>query len=139
MSADFIDSNVILYAFDDADPIKRDIADELVSDAIEQGSGVISFQVVQEVLNGLVRKFATPANPTNARRSLEDVLLPLWTVSPSPDLYHRALDVHDRYMFGFFDSLIVAAALSSDCRRLLTEDLQHGQRIEGLTIHNPFA
>ena len=75
----------------------------------------------------------------NARRALDDVLLPLWTVSPSADIYHRALDLRDRYRFGFYDSLIIAAALTSGCVRLLSEDLQHGQRIEGLTIHNPFA
>ena len=104
MSADFIDSNVILYAFDDAEPAKRDVADALIAEALDRGNGVISFQVVQEVLNGLVRRFATPANPVNARRALDDVLLPLWTVSPSADMYHRALDLRDRYRFGFYDS-----------------------------------
>jgi len=49
------------------------------------------------------------------------------------------LDVRQRWRFSFCDSLIVAAALSAGCRRLLTEDLQHGQRVEGLTIENPFT
>ena len=58
---------------------------------------------------------------------------------PSPTLYHRALDVKARWQFGFYDSLIVASALQAGCTTLLTEDLQAGQRIEGLTITNPFA
>lgn len=52
--------------------------------------------------------------------------------------YARALALQDRHRFSFYDSLIVAAALEAGCRRLLTEDLQHGQRIEGLRIENPF-
>jgi len=66
------------------------------------------------------------------------VLAPLLRVSASVALYQRALDVQARWRFGFHDSLIVAAALTAGCTRLLSEDLQHGQRIETLTIHDPF-
>jgi predicted nucleic acid-binding protein len=58
---------------------------------------------------------------------------------PTQGLYERALDIQTRYQFSFFDALIVAAALVGGCTRLLSEDLQHAQRIEGLTIVNPFA
>jgi len=58
---------------------------------------------------------------------------------PSTALYDRALDLHSRYRFSFYDSLIVAAALEANCTRLFSEDLQHGQRVEGLVIENPFA
>lgn len=64
--------------------------------------------------------------------------MPLWTVSPSPALYHRALDVQARYRFSFYDSLIVAAAIEAGCARLYSEDLQDDQRVDGLTIENPF-
>jgi predicted nucleic acid-binding protein len=57
---------------------------------------------------------------------------------PIQKLYLRALDIQDRYHFGFYDSLIVSAALQAGCNRLYSEDLQHRQRIEGLTIENPF-
>jgi predicted nucleic acid-binding protein len=70
---------------------------------------------------------------------LTTVLAPLWRVVPSEELYERALEVMARYGYSFYDSLIIASALSAGCTRLLTEDLQHGQRIEGLTIHNPFS
>ena len=63
--------------------------------------------------------------------------MPLVRVGPTPALYRRGLDVQERWKFGFYDSLIVAAALEAGCKRLLSEDMQHGQRIEGLRILNP--
>lgn len=63
--------------------------------------------------------------------------MPLVRVVPTPALYRRGLDVQERWKFGFYDSLIVAAALEAGCKRLLSEAMQHGQRIEGLRILNP--
>ncbi len=60
-------------------------------------------------------------------------------VMPSPALYQRGLDLQARYDFSFYDALIVAAALESGSTRLYTEDLQHGQKIEGLLVENPFV
>ena len=48
------------------------------------------------------------------------------------------LDVAERYRISVYDGLIIAAALRAGCTVLYSEDLQHGQRIEGLTIRNPF-
>ncbi len=138
MSGDFLDSNVLLYLIDEVDQRKRQIAERLVTAAVGSGDGVISFQVVQETLNVLTRKLAAPVPPERVRHFVDDVLVPLWTVYPSPALYHRALDLQERWRFGFYDSLIVAAALEAGCDRVLTEDLQDGQQIEGLTIENPF-
>ncbi len=89
-------------------------------------------------LNTVLRK-AKVALPLDAARSyLDTVLAPLLQVTASLALYHRALDVQVRWRFGLYDSLIVAAALAAVCRRLLSEDLQHGHQIETLTIQNPF-
>ena len=136
MSADFIDSNVVLYHFDDVDERKRSVADAIVREGIAHGSAIVSFQVVQETLNVLTRKLG--AGPQHARRFLDHVLLPLWRVAPSRELYASALDVHDRYGYGFCDALIIASAQQAGCRRLLSEDLRHGQRIGGLRIVDPF-
>ena len=57
---------------------------------------------------------------------------------PSAGLYTQALELKARWKFSFYDSLIVAAALEAGCKRLYSEDLQHGQRIQGLRIENPF-
>ena len=135
---DFLDSNVFVYAVDNASPAKQAVALRLLKQAHTHQSGVISFQVVQETLHVLRRKFRVVANPPDANDFLRNVLAPLWRIQPSAALYTRALDLQERYQFSFYDALIVAAALEAGCARLLSEDLQHGQRIEGLTIKNPF-
>ena len=135
---DFLDSNVFVYAVDNASPAKQAVALRLLKQAHTHQSGVISFQVVQETLHVLRRKFRVVANPPDTHDFLRNVLAPLWRVQPSAALYARALDVQERHQFSFYDALIVAAALEAGCPRLLSEDLQHGQRIEGLTIKNPF-
>ena len=72
------------------------------------------------------------------RSDLDAVLLPLVQVHSSAPLLHRALDVNSRWRFAFHDSLIVAATLTAGCRTLLSEDLQHGLRIDGLKTVDPF-
>ena len=134
---DFLDTNVFIYLFDETDPDKRRRAEFLVHRSLEDGSGCISYQVVQETLNVVTRKLG--ARPQSARLLLDDVLAPLWQVNPTRALYARGLHVRAQYGFSFYDSLIVAAALEAGCTRLYSEDLQHGQRMERLTIHNPFA
>lgn len=138
MSADFFDSNVFLYLFDRSAPGKRAISAHLVDAALDTGSGVISYQVVQDTLSLLTGKFSTVATPDDAGAFLDDILSPLWRVMPTARLYREALRLQDRYGFHFYDSLIVAAALETGCDRLLSEDFQHGQRIEGLAVVNPF-
>jgi predicted nucleic acid-binding protein len=138
MSGDFIDSNVFVYLFDETDEFKRDTAERIVDSALRTHSASVSYQVVQETLNVLTRKLATPMTAEGARSFMDEVLAPLWRVSPSPALYHRALDLRARYRYGFYDSLVVASALGAGCDRLYSEDLQDGQRIEGLVIKNPF-
>lgn len=138
MSGEFIDTNVFVYLFDETDVHKRNTAERLVRMALETRNACISYQVVQETLNVVMRKLPSPMSTENAQRFLEQILAPLWQIMPSLALYRRGLDLQTRYGFSFYDSLIVAAALESGCTRLYTEDLQHGQRIDGLTIENPF-
>lgn len=138
MSGDFVDSNVVVYLVDASNPLKRGVARQLIRDAI-RGDGQISFQVVQETLNVVTRKFRQTVTLADGRRLLDEILIPLWQIMPSRGLYERALQIHGRYGYRFYDSLIIASALTSGCTRLYSEDLQHGQHIEGLTIENPFA
>jgi predicted nucleic acid-binding protein len=138
MSGEFIDSNVFVYLFDETDERKRGVAEGIVGSALRTGGASISFQVVQETLNVVTRKLPAPMTAEDAKRFMERVLAPLWRVSPSSALYRRGLDLQARYRYGFYDSLIVAAALDAGCARLYSEDLQDGQRIEGLAIENPF-
>jgi predicted nucleic acid-binding protein len=113
----FFDTNVVVYAFDARDPRKQAVADALVREALLGRRGCISWQVVQEWMNVVLRKAAHPLSHAEAR---------------------SALDVQQRYGFAVYDSLIVAAALRAGCSELLSEDLQHGQRIESMVVRNPF-
>lgn len=133
----FVDSNVFIYLFDETDAAKQIRAREIVRLSLTQ-SWVISYQVIQETLNVITRKLSTPVTADHARRFLNTVLLPLWSVSPSAELYRRGLEIQSRYQYGFYDALIISAALEASCTRLLSEDLQHGQKIESVTIENPF-
>jgi predicted nucleic acid-binding protein len=138
MSVEFLDSNVFVYLFDATDDRKRGIARDLIDAALQDDSACISHQVVQETLNVVTRKFARPLTAEAADRFMQHSLLPLWRVMPSAALYARGLQLQQRWRLSFYDALIVAAALEAGCTRLLSEDLQHGQRIEGLRIENPF-
>ena len=139
MSAEaFIDTNVFIYHLDPTHPGKHAVAEQVVRRALSERNACVSFQVVQECLNTVLRKAEVPLDEAGARSYLDVVLAPLLQVPATVPLYQRALDVRQRWRFSFYDSLIVAAALQAGCRRLLSEDMQHGQRIDGLVIENPF-
>ena len=138
MSGEFIDTNVFIYLFDETNERKRTIAEQLIRRALETRSACISHQVVQETLNVVTRKLPFPMSAENAQRFLQQILTPLWRVMPSLALYRHGLDLQSRYGFSFYDALIVTAAIESGCTRLYAEDLQHGQKIDGLLIENPF-
>lgn len=134
----FIDTNVFIYHLDSTDLRKHRLAERIVREALATGNACISYQVVQECLNVALRK-AQVALSIEAARSYHDAVLgPLMQVGASKALYQSALDIHSRWRYGFYDSLVIASALAAGCRTLLTEDLQHGQQIEGLTIIDPF-
>lgn len=138
-AADFLDTNVLVYLVDRRSPAKQAIAQQLVATALAERSGIISFQVVQETLQALTRKARQVLPAADAGELLHAVLLPLWQVHPTPALYERGLQLQAKQGFSFYDSLIVAAALEAGCRRLLSEDLQHGRKVGTLRIENPFA
>jgi predicted nucleic acid-binding protein len=136
-AADFLDTNVLVYALDAQGGAKRAVARKILQTALG-GDAMISFQVVQETLHVIGRKFVQLAKPADCEAALSEVLVPLWRIMPSAGLYARALHLQQRYGYSFYDSLIIAAALEGGCARLLSEDLQHGQVIDTLRIENPF-
>jgi predicted nucleic acid-binding protein len=134
----FLDSNILMYLFDRREPGKQERARELVRRALADRAGIISYQVVQETLNVITTKLDTAASAEDADAFLSAVLDPFCAVFPSMELYHKALRIKARWRFSFSDALIVAAALSSSCGILYSEDLQDGQVIDGLVVRNPF-
>lgn len=138
MSADFLDSNILVYMFDQRDDRKRGMAINIIEQGLLDGSACISAQVIQESLNVCIRKLLKPLTPESAARVLKSTLLPLCKVWPNEALYLKGLQLQQRWSLSFYDALIVAAALQAGCTRLLSEDMQHGLRIETLRIENPF-
>jgi predicted nucleic acid-binding protein len=139
MSAEyFLDTNILVYDIEAADARKQSVAQGLIERALEEQLGIISYQVAQECLNVITQKAERPLSVHQAEAYLDQVLTPLCTVFPSMSLYHRALSVKQRWHFGFYDSLIVSAALEAGCETLFTEDLQHGQVLDGLRVVDPF-
>lgn len=135
----FFDTNLFIYHLEAQNGYKFDIANTIIRKSIEYQNACISFQVVQECLNTMLRKAEIPLNHDRIKLYLDTVLIPLWKVSPSPFLYQKCLDIQQRYQFSFYDSLIIAAAIEAGCTTLYSEDLQHGQQIERLTVKNPFV
>ena len=134
----FLDTNILVYTFDKEPSPERARARELVEMALTTHLGVISHQVVQEFLNVATRKFAVPLSAAGCRSYFERVLAPLWHVFPSGDLYLRALEVQEDSGYGFYDSLIVAAAAVAGCGTLYSQDLQHGRAFGPLLVVDPF-
>jgi predicted nucleic acid-binding protein len=137
-AADFLDTNILVHAVDLDSPDKRAVAQRLVTRALAEQTGIISFQVVQETLQALTRKSRVVDTFEDTQDFLVNVQTPLWKVHPGTAIHTRALRIRCERGFSFCDSLILATALESGCQRLLTEDLQHGQQVDGLRIENPF-
>jgi predicted nucleic acid-binding protein len=134
----FFDSNVLVYAFGQSEQIKAATAQNLVIEGAALQNAVISYQVLQECVNVALKKFSPPLSPEEAKTFLDEVVADLEVIPWSFDLLKSGLEVKQRFHLAWYDSLIVAAALAAKCETLYTEDLQHGQVIDGTTIVNPF-
>jgi len=127
----FLDSNIILYAFKMDDPRNQTAARLLAVGA------TVGVQTLNEFVNVASRKLAMPWD--RVFKALEAIRF----LCPEPvpitvDIHDIALAISNRYGYGIYDALIVAAALQAECGTLYSEDMQHGQKIDGLTIRNPF-
>ena len=134
----FLDTNIFVYSFDLKNKNKRNIANDIIKNALSSQKGCISYQVVQEFLNVSLKKFKTPLTFQDCQYYLNTVLDPLCEVYAGVGLFMNALEVSDKWKYSFYDSLIIAAALGSKCKILYSEDLQHQQKIQDLEIINPF-
>ncbi len=131
----FVDSNVFVYWVDGSDPVKQQRASLWLEELWKTRSGRVSFQVLQEFFFA-----ATKRKPDAVEKVRSEVrhLLAWHPVSIDPPLLELAWKIQDRYRLSFWDSLIVAGAKAASCRWLLTEDLQAGQILDGVTVINPF-
>ena len=133
----FIDTNVLVYAHDrDASP-KNAIAVALLRELWANRLGVVSMQVLHEFYVNVTRKIASPLSKDFARRVVSSY--GMWCVETTPIEISAAFRIEDESQIGFWDALIVAAAAKSGATRILSEDLNAGQKIAGMVVENPFA
>jgi predicted nucleic acid-binding protein len=134
----FVDTNVLIYAHDVDVGRKHDVAKELLRDLWTSRTGVLSTQVLQEFYTNVTRKIRTPLAPS-AARSVVALYTPWCLDTTTPADMVAAFQIEDDSKIGFWDALIVAMAIKVGATRLLSEDLNDGQVISGVTIENPFS
>jgi predicted nucleic acid-binding protein len=130
-----LDTNILVYADTGDDPRRQQRALQLIREHRLGGHAVLSVQVLQEFANVALRKLRLPPALVRERLSFYQRFE---LVPTTPALIEGALDLHVLHGLSFYDALVVQAALAGGCQRLLTEDLQHGARVKGLQIVNPF-
>jgi predicted nucleic acid-binding protein len=136
----FLDSNILIYAIDSSPAYrkKREKARKLIDFHIQNETGVISIQVLQEFIVVATGKIKIPLAPEEALEFIQHMAI-LEIVQPDYDMVVAAVHLLKRHRLSFYDSMIIQAARAAECTLLLSEDLQSGFRLGSLTIQNPFA
>jgi len=138
MTLEFVDTNVLLYAYDTTAGERHDRAYEVVSRLGRERRGALSVQVLQEFYVNAVHKIAVPLSPETARDRVG--VLSRWsTHSPLPYDVIAAAELAETHRLSFWDAMILRSANELGCNVLWSEDLNHGQRIGTVVIANPFA
>jgi predicted nucleic acid-binding protein len=134
---DFLDTNVLVYAYDATDPAKQHIAQDIVRRAVA-GEVVTSTQVLAEFAATLLHKLSPAARPADVSAIL-DALGPIKVIAPDGDTVRRAVEAHAQYGVHFYDGMVLAAAERGACARILSEDFNAGQSYFGIKVENPFV
>jgi len=133
----FVDANVLVYARDASHAAKQQAAANWIDFLWRSGDGRLSTQVLSEFYVAVTRRLDPGMTVADARADVRDLLA--WRPVPiTGELLTEAWHVQDRFHFAYWDALIVAAARGAECNRLLSEDLQDGQDLDGVSVVNPF-
>ena len=133
----FVDTNILIYALDPTDPVKRQVSADLLKTTIASRSLTLSPQSLNETYRVLVQR--RRLMPVSAARTYIRTLAP-WAIAPlDAKTTERAFTVEDETGCGWWDCLMLAAALQSECRLFVSEELQNGRNVAGMRIANPFA
>jgi predicted nucleic acid-binding protein len=133
----FIDTNVLIYAHDIDANAKHKIAKEVLQELWSERTGVLSAQVLQEFYVNVTRKIPSPLSKDLARLVVSSYAI--WCLETTPTEILAAFRIEDESRIGFWDALIVSSAAKSGATRILSEDLNAGQRIAGILVVNPFV
>src|SRR5262245_66450597 len=134
----FVDTNILMYAHDNAAGEKHERAKTLVEELWRERKGVVSTQVLQELAVNLRRKAARPLDAKATREIVADYLTWQVVVNGGESIL-EALDLETRYQISFWDALVVQAAQSAGTQVLYSEDLSDGQHYGPVRVINPFT
>jgi predicted nucleic acid-binding protein len=134
----FVDTNVLAYAHDRSEPVKQPVARTLVDGLWRDRTGTLSTQVLQELYVVATRKLDPPM-PCGAARELVGLYASWPVVQVDVPMILAASELGERHRLSFWDALVLEAARRAGATRLVTEDLQPGRQLAGVTIENPFA
>ena len=133
----FLDTNILVYAYDRSAGEKHSVATRLVEQCWENQSGCVSIQVLQEFFVTVTQKIAKPLDHQSAKQIVAD--LAHWRLhSPEAGDVLQAIDFQQVFQLSFWDAMIVQSASHMGCKQLLSEDLSHGQAYGDINIINPF-
>ncbi len=133
----FIDTNIFIYAHDLDAGRKHDVAKNLLESAWQEENGVISTQVLQEFYVNVTRKIPNPLSAVQARSIIEPYRAWHLEINDFESIV-MASELAERHRLSFWDAMIVVAARRAKALKIVTEDLNHGQIIEGVLVENPF-
>jgi predicted nucleic acid-binding protein len=138
MPAEFVDTNILVYAYDQTADAKHRLARDLMERLWDNGEGVLSTQVLQEFYVAVTGKIPKPITFRRAREIVTD--LGTWTIATLeiPEILN-ASEISERYRVNFWDGLILAAAKKEDAEIVWSEDLNDGQNYGGVLVRNPFS
>jgi predicted nucleic acid-binding protein len=131
----FLDTNFLIYLFSGDEQKKQQICREVLQAGAKEAVFVLSTQVIKEFVSVMIGKFKV--QPSLVKELVDD-LCQFEVIQITPLLIQKAVDIHTLHRFSFWDSLILVAAQSAKANILLSEDLQHSQKLGNLTIWNPF-
>jgi len=141
MNADrfLVDTNVLIYAYDRSEATKQLRAREVLSRLVDEGSGVLSTQVLAEFFSAATRKLPERMTPREGYVHLQEYARSWRVVSVTPEIILESARGAVEYQFPFYDAQLWATAKHNRIPRVLTEDFSHGTRIEGVEFLNPFT
>ncbi len=133
----FLDTNILVYAYDRSAGDKHKIAARLVESCWENENGCLSVQVLQELYVTVTRKIAMPLDYQSSRQIVAD--LTHWRLhSPSATDLLQAIDLQHELQLAYWDAQILQSAICLGCKQLVSEDFSHGQQYGSLQVINPF-
>ena len=135
----FLDTNILIYAVDASPAYRRnqEIARKLIATHIQNETGVISIQVLQEFFVVSTGKIKVPLSSEEALEYIQYLSI-LEIIQPNLDMVITAIHLHQKHLLSFWDAMVIQTARAADCSLLLSEDLDSGFRLGSLTIQNPF-